>query len=192
MIVVIDNYDSFTYNLVQMMAALAADIKVFRNDDITVQEIAELRPAGLVISPGPGIPQEAGISVEAVQRFSGTIPLLGVCLGHQGIAVALGGTISSASRIMHGKTSLITHDGGPLYDNVKSPFQGGRYHSLAIVKDSLPPDLVVDATSDDGEIMGMHHRTHQTWGVQFHPESVLTPLGKRILRNFLTIVGNGD
>lgn len=188
MIVLIDNYDSFTYNLVQILASQGADLKVFRNDEITVQEIGELKPDGIVVSPGPCTPLEAGISVEVIRAFSGRLPLLGVCLGHQCIGAAFGATIANASRIMHGKTSPVTHENVALYRGMKSPFAAGRYHSLAIVRDTVPDTLVVDAVSDDGEIMGVHHVEHPTFGVQFHPESVLTPAGKRLLRNFLQIV----
>jgi len=188
MILLIDNYDSFTYNLVQTMASQGADIKVVRNDGITVDEAVALRPDGIVISPGPCTPREAGISVELVRRLSGTLPILGVCLGHQSIGHAFGATVSNARRIMHGKTSQVTHDDSPLYRGLKNPFGAGRYHSLAVLRETLPPELIVDATSEDGEVMGMHHRAHPTYGVQFHPESVLTPSGKRLLRNFQQIV----
>ena len=188
MIVLIDNYDSFTYNLVQALASQGADIKVFRNDAITVEEITALKPDGIVISPGPCTPKEAGISVDLIKKMSGKVPILGVCLGHQSIAVAFGATVSNAARIMHGKTSMISYQESDLYRGIKNPFPAGRYHSLAVINNTLPPDLIVDATSDDGEIMGMHHRIHPTYGVQFHPESVLTPSGKRLLKNFLEIV----
>jgi anthranilate synthase component 2 len=192
MIVLVDNYDSFTYNLVQMMSAQGADMRVFRNDGITLETIEAMRPAGIVISPGPCTPKEAGISVAAIRRFSGRVPILGVCLGHQSIAVAFGATVAGAKRIMHGKTSQVTHDRSALYRGMKSPFPAGRYHSLAVIKETLPAELIVDATSEDGEIMGMHHQGHPTYGVQFHPESVLTPGGKRLLRNFLQLVGEVD
>lgn len=188
MIVLIDNYDSFTYNLVQMMAEQGGDLKVFRNDEITVEEVVAMEPAGIVISPGPCTPKEAGISVELIKRMSGKVPLLGVCLGHQSIAVAFGAVVSNAGKIMHGKVSLVNHDKVDLFRGIKDPFQAGRYHSLSVVRDTLPPELVVDAVSQDGEIMGMHHIEHQTYGVQFHPESVLTSSGKRLLKNFLQIV----
>jgi anthranilate synthase component II len=188
MIVLIDNYDSFTYNLVQALASQGADIKVFRNDAITVEEVAALKPDGIVVSPGPCTPKEAGISVDLIKKLSGKVPILGVCLGHQSIGVAFGATVSNAARIMHGKTSPVSYQESDLYRGLKNPFPAGRYHSLAVIKNTLPADLIVDATSDDGEIMGMHHRTHQTFGVQFHPESVLTPSGKRLLKNFLEIV----
>jgi len=188
MILLIDNYDSFTYNLVQALAGQGAEIKVFRNDEITVAEAIALQPAGIVLSPGPCTPKEAGISVELVRQVSGKLPILGVCLGHQSIGHAFGATVSNARRIMHGKTSMVTHDGSPLYQGLKNPFPAGRYHSLAVLRETLPPELLVDATSEDGEVMGMHHREHPTCGVQFHPESVLTPAGKRLLRNFQQIV----
>ena len=188
MIVMIDNYDSFTYNLVQMMAMLGGDLKVFRNDAITVDEVVALKPDAIVVSPGPCTPREAGISVEVVKAFSGRLPLLGVCLGHQSIAVAYGATVSNAQSIMHGKTSPVRHE-GPLYAGMENPFEAGRYHSLAVVPDTLPDELIADAWTEDGEIMGMHHRDHQTYGVQFHPESVLTPTGSLLLKNFLTIAG---
>jgi len=189
MIVLIDNYDSFTYNLVQMMASQGADIRVYRNDAVTVDAVDAMRPTAIVVSPGPCTPREAGISVEIVRRFSGRLPLLGVCLGHQSIGFAFGAVVSNASRIMHGKTSDVTHDGSALYRGMKNPFQAGRYHSLAVQRDTLPAELIVDATSEDGEVMGMRHATHPTYGVQFHPESVLTPSGKRLLRNFLVLSG---
>ena len=188
MIVLIDNYDSFTYNLVQMMSAIGADIRVFRNDAITVEGVEALKPDAVVISPGPCTPKEAGISVELIKRMSGLIPVLGVCLGHQSLGVAFGATVSNAKRIMHGKVSQVRHDGQGLFKGMSNPFQAGRYHSLAVLKETLPPELIADAFSEDDEIMGMHHLTHSTYGVQFHPESVLTPTGKRLLRNFLDIV----
>ncbi len=189
MMVMIDNYDSFTYNLVQMMSAMGAAIEVRRNDDLTVEALAAMEPAGLIVSPGPCSPREAGISVEAIRRLSGRLPILGVCLGHQSMAVAFGGQVGSARRIMHGKTSLVKYADSPLYRGLPNPFPAGRYHSLAVLPDALPPDLVADAFSEDGEIMGMRHREHPTFGVQFHPESVLTPSGKRLLRNFIELVG---
>jgi anthranilate synthase component 2 len=188
MIVLVDNYDSFTYNLVQILASQGADLRVFRNDEITVEEIEAMKPDGIVVSPGPCTPAEAGISVDVVKAFSGKLPLLGVCLGHQSIGAAFGAVITNATYIMHGKTSKVEHDKGGLYRGMKQPFAAGRYHSLVIKRETLPAELIVDATSDDGEIMGMHHSAHPTYGVQFHPESVLTPGGKRLLRNFLQIV----
>jgi anthranilate synthase component 2 len=188
MIILIDNYDSFTYNLVQMMMGQGADIRVYRNDEITVDEVVAQAPDGLVISPGPCTPKEAGISVDLIQRMSGVVPLLGVCLGHQSICEAFGGKVGHAKSIMHGKTSLVHHEHAPVMQGMKNPFPAGRYHSLALVKAELPECLVVDAWTDDGEIMGVHHIEHQTYGVQFHPESVLTPSGRRLLRNFQRIV----
>jgi len=188
MIVLIDNYDSFTYNLVQMMACQGGDLRVFRNDEVTVEQVVSLEPAGLVVSPGPCTPREAGISVALIKELSGRIPVLGVCLGHQCIGAAFGGTVSNAGRIMHGKTSRVKYDKCDLYNGLENPFVAGRYHSLAIIEGDLPDELIVNARSEDGEIMGVRHREHVTYGVQFHPESVLTPGGKRLLRNFLGIV----
>lgn len=188
MITVIDNYDSFTYNLVQYLAVLGAEIKVFRNDKVSVVEIESMQPMAIVISPGPCTPREAGISVDLVKKLSGTIPILGVCLGHQAIAEAFGAEITRASQIMHGKTSMIEFCDSPLYTGIKSPALVGRYHSLIVRKDSLPPELVADASSEDEEIMGLRHKKHPTHGVQFHPESILTPCGKKLLKNFLRIV----
>ena len=187
MIVLIDNYDSFTYNLVQAFASQDVEVTVYRNDVVSVDDVVAMAADSVVISPGPCTPNEAGISVELIKRLSGSLPLLGVCLGHQSIGQAFGCTVSNASRIMHGKVSMVEHDKSPLYRGMKNPFPAGRYHSLAIVRETLPPELVVDATSEDGEIMGMHHVAHPTYGVQFHPESVLTPSGKRLLRNFIQL-----
>ena len=188
MLLLIDNYDSFTYNLVQVMGSQGAEMEVRRNDEVTLEEVAALRPEGIVISPGPCTPNEAGISVELVRRFSGTLPILGVCLGHQCIGTAFGATVSNAGSIMHGKVSMVSFEETALYRGLRRPFPAGRYHSLIVVRDTLPDDLIADALSDDGEIMGMHHARHATYGVQFHPESVLTPSGKRLLRNFQQIV----
>ena len=188
MIVIIDNYDSFTYNLVHAMGGQGEELKVFRNDEITVEQVMALKPDGIVLSPGPCTPKEAGICVELIRKCSGKLPILGVCLGHQCIGAAFGGVVSNAARIMHGKTSMVSYENSELYRGMKRPFPAGRYHSLAIMKDSVPPELVVDATSEDGEIMGVHHTHHPTFGVQFHPESVLTPGGRRLLRNFMQIV----
>lgn len=189
MIVLIDNFDSFSYNLVQAMSSQGADVKVFRNDETTPSKISAMKPTGVVISPGPCTPKEAGISVAVARDLAGTVPILGVCLGHQSIAAAFGATVSNASRIMHGKVSMMTHDKSELYRGVKNPFPAGRYHSLSVVKGTLPDCFVVDCTSDDGEIMGMHHTEYKLYGLQFHPESVLTPSGNRLLRNFLQITG---
>jgi len=166
---------------------LGAKIKVFRNDKVSVVEIESMQPMAIVISPGPCTPREAGISVDLVKKLSGTVPILGVCLGHQAIAAAFGAEITQAGQIMHGKTSMIEFCDSPLYAGIKSPALVGRYHSLVVRKDSLPPELVVDASSEDEEIMGLRHKKHPTHGVQFHPESILTPCGKRLLKNFLRI-----
>ena len=186
MIVMIDNYDSFTYNLVQYIAEIGNDVQVFRNDQITVSALSELKPDGIVISPGPGRPEQAGISIDAIRFFAGKIPILGVCLGHQAIAMAYGAEIVSAKHLMHGKTSEIMNDGKTLYEKIRSPFTAMRYHSLAVDRDTLPVDLEISSESNDGEIMGLRHRYYPTEGVQFHPESIMTTMGKRLLRNFLS------
>ncbi|GBC60527.1 aminodeoxychorismate/anthranilate synthase compo nent II [Desulfonema ishimotonii] len=191
MLVMIDNYDSFTYNLVQYIEGLGTPVRVFRNDKVTPEEIEALDPDGIVISPGPGRPETAGVSLDVVRRFSGKIPMLGVCLGHQTITEAMGGKIVSAKRLMHGKTSTVTADGKRLYQGIKKPFQAMRYHSLAVSRDHLPDCLEVTSESEDGEIMGIRHKEHPTEGIQFHPESIMTPVGKRLLRNFLKTV-NGE
>lgn len=188
MIVVIDNYDSFTYNLVQMLAGEGAELSVYRNDAITVEEVEALAPRAVVVSPGPCTPHEAGISVPLIRRLSGRLPLLGVCLGHQSIGAAFGAVVSGAGSIMHGKTSRVHYDPSPMYAGLENPFEAGRYHSLVIQPDTVPDTLVVDARTEDGLIMGVHHVAHPTYGVQFHPESVLTPCGRRLLRNFLVII----
>ncbi len=184
-ILMIDNYDSFTYNLVQYLGELGADVHVRRNDEITVEDIAALDPDGIVVSPGPCTPKEAGVSVPVIERFRGAIPILGVCLGHQAIGAALGGEIVRAPRIMHGKTSPIHHDGRGVFRGLSNPFDATRYHSLVIDRASLPPDLEVSAWTAEGEIMGVRHRTQPLEGVQFHPESILTLEGKHLLENFL-------
>jgi anthranilate synthase/aminodeoxychorismate synthase-like glutamine amidotransferase len=185
MIVMIDNYDSFTYNLVQYLEELGEPVCVFRNDKVTVAKIETLQPAGIVISPGPGRPKSAGISLAVLKHFSGKIPVLGVCLGHQAIGEVFGGKVVPAKRLMHGKTSTITADGKAIYQGISNPFQAMRYHSLAVARENLPVCLMVSAQSEDGEIMGIRHRQHATEGIQFHPESIMTPVGKRLLRNFL-------
>lgn len=186
MILVIDNYDSFTYNLVQALGVLGADLKVVRNDKLSVAGIGRLRPEKIVISPGPCTPKEAGISVAAIRAFAGKIPLLGVCLGHQSIGAAFGATIARADRLMHGKTSLIRHDGKALYKGVSNPFEATRYHSLIVKEETLPPFLkVVSRTEDMHEVMGIRHVEWPLEGVQFHPESFLTTEGTKLLRNFL-------
>jgi anthranilate synthase/aminodeoxychorismate synthase-like glutamine amidotransferase len=185
MILVIDNYDSFTYNLVQYLGELGAKTRVFRNDEITVERAARLKPGKVVISPGPCTPREAGISVELIRRLAGEVPILGVCLGHQAVGAAFGGRIVRARKIMHGKTSRIKHDGKTIFSGLPSPFEATRYHSLVIEKRSLPDCLEVTAVSEDGEIMGVRHREHDIEGIQFHPESILTRQGKELLANFL-------
>jgi len=185
MILMIDNYDSFTYNLVQYIKQIGEAVAVKRNDAIGVEAITSMAPRAIVISPGPGRPDTAGISLDAVHAFSGRIPLLGVCLGHQCIAQAFGGRVIAAKKLMHGKTSQISADGRGVFTGVKKPFQAMRYHSLAVDAECLPGCLEVSATADDGEIMGIRHRSHITEGIQFHPESIMTPVGKRLLRNFL-------
>lgn len=185
MIVVIDNYDSFTYNLVQYLGELGAQLAVFRNNKTTIGQIAALQPTHILISPGPGHPTQAGISLDVVRAFCQTTPLLGVCLGHQSIAHAFGGSVARAPRLMHGKTSMIHHDQAGILAGIPSPFQAGRYHSL-IVHEPLPHVLEATAHTAVGEIMALRHRTYPVYGVQFHPESVLTPHGKQILRNFLS------
>ncbi|MCY3729191.1 MAG: aminodeoxychorismate/anthranilate synthase component II [Nitrospira sp.] len=191
MLLMIDNYDSFTYNLVQYLGELGADIEVFRNDKITVEEITELDPKRIVISPGPCTPNEAGISVEVIRRFAGRVPLLGVCLGHQSLAFAFGGEIIRADRLMHGKTSLVKHDNRTIFQGLPNPFEATRYHSLIVNKDTLPGDFEISAETADGEIMGLRHLPTGAEGVQFHPESILTKSGMNLLRNFLE-PGNGN
>lgn len=185
MLVMIDNFDSFTYNLYQYLMQMGAEVRVVRNNRLTLEELEALDPRGLVISPGPGRPEDAGITVAAIERFSGRIPVLGVCLGHQAIALAFGGRVVPARRLMHGKTSAVTSDGRELFQGVQSPFEAMRYHSLAVARESLPACLEVTAEAEDGEVMGLRHRSHPTEGVQFHPESIMTTVGKRLLRNFL-------
>jgi anthranilate synthase component 2 len=185
MIVVIDNYDSFTYNLVQYLGELGADLKVFRNDEISLEEIAALQPSHLVISPGPCTPDEAGVSVPLVSRFAGKVPILGVCLGHQAIGQAFGGKVVRAGQVMHGKTSRIRHDAAGVFDRIPDGFVATRYHSLVVERASLPASLSVSAESEDGEIMGLRHRSLPVEGVQFHPEALLTEHGHKMLQNFL-------
>ena len=187
MILVIDNYDSFTYNLVQYLGELGAQLEVRRNDQITLDEIEQMAPERVVISPGPKTPSEAGICLDVIQTFSGRIPILGVCLGHQAIGQAFGGKVVRAPEIMHGKTSLISHDGKALFSGLPNPFPATRYHSLMVERESLPDCLAVSATSPDGLIMGLRHKTRIVEGVQFHPESVLTDCGKQLLANFLKL-----
>ncbi|HTQ01763.1 MAG TPA: aminodeoxychorismate/anthranilate synthase component II [Casimicrobiaceae bacterium] len=185
MLLMIDNYDSFTYNLVQYLGELGADVRVYRNDAITLDEVAAMAPSQIVVSPGPCTPSEAGVCVPLIQRFAGRVPILGVCLGHQAIGQAFGGRIVRAQRVMHGKLSPVSHDGRGVFTDVPSPFAVTRYHSLAIERDGVPAQLLVTATSDDGEIMGVRHRQWAVEGVQFHPEAILTEHGKKMLENFL-------
>jgi len=185
MILMIDNYDSFTYNLVQYFGELGANIKVFRNDKISIEKIRQLKPEKIVISPGPGRPEDAGISCETIRKFAGKIPILGVCLGHQAIGFVYGGRIINAKRLMHGKTSLVYHNGKTIFRSIPNPFEATRYHSLLVEKKSLPKELEMTAWTKSGEIMGLKHRQLAVWGVQFHPESILTRAGKDILLNFL-------
>ncbi len=187
MLLMIDNYDSFTYNLVQYFGELGEEVQVFRNDEISIKEIEKLKPHKIVISPGPCSPKEAGISVDVIRYFSGKTPILGVCLGHQSIGFAFGGEIVKAKCLMHGKTSLIFHDGKGIFKHVENPFEATRYHSLAIKKESLAQDFEISAWTVDGEIMGVRHKTYLLEGVQFHPESILTKEGKKILKNFLLL-----
>lgn len=188
MILMIDNYDSFTYNLVQYLKQIGEAVEVKRNDTLTIDDIEEMSPRAIVISPGPGRPSSAGVSLDTIHNFSGKIPILGVCLGHQSIARAFGGRIIPSKRLMHGKTSTVTADGKGVFSGIKKAFQAMRYHSLAVEKSSLPDCFDVTATADDGEIMGIRHRNHLTEGIQFHPESIMTPVGKRLLRNFLKLM----
>jgi anthranilate synthase/aminodeoxychorismate synthase-like glutamine amidotransferase len=187
MILVIDNYDSFTYNLVQYLGEWDSDIRVFRNDRITLREIAALKPDFIVVSPGPCTPKEAGISVGLISEFAGKIPILGVCLGHQSMGAAFGGKIVRAKKLMHGKTSRIYHDGKGLFKGLPNPFDAIRYHSLLVDKASLPKELKITAWTKDGEIMGLRHGKHLIEGVQFHPESILTLEGKKLLKNFVDL-----
>ena len=186
MLLMIDNYDSFTYNLVQYLGELGADVRVYRNDQITVAEIEQLAPEKIVISPGPCTPTEAGISCEVIRQFAGRVPLLGVCLGHQCIGEVFGGEIIRAPALFHGKTSMIYHDGKSIFRGLPRPFEATRYHSLVIRRDTLPDCLELSAETDDGVIMGVRHRELVVEGVQFHPESILTREGKKLLANFLS------
>ncbi|MCD6188203.1 MAG: aminodeoxychorismate/anthranilate synthase component II [Desulfuromusa sp.] len=187
MLLMIDNYDSFTYNLVQYFLELGEEVKVVRNDKLTLDDIEDLAPQRLVISPGPRTPKEAGISVAAIQRFAGKIPLLGICLGHQAITEAFGGKVVRADRLMHGKTSPIFHDESGLYQNLPNPFTATRYHSLLAERESFPDSLKITAWTEEGEIMGLQHCELPVWGLQFHPESILTTEGMDLLHNFLRL-----
>ncbi len=187
MLLMIDNYDSFTYNLVQYLGELGQELRVYRNDKITIAEIEAMKPERIVISPGPCTPKEAGISIETIKYFAGKIPLLGVCLGHQSIGDAFGGDVIRAPYLMHGKTSMIRHDGKTIFKGLPNPFEATRYHSLIIKRETLPSVLEVSAWTEDGIIMGVRHKQFKVEGVQFHPESILTTVGKDLLRNFLKL-----
>ncbi|NHM27577.1 aminodeoxychorismate/anthranilate synthase component II [Desulfofundulus sp. TPOSR] len=186
MVIMIDNYDSFVYNLVQYLQELGQEVRVFRNDRVTLEEMESLSPSHIVISPGPCTPAEAGISLVAIKHFAGRIPILGVCLGHQAIGQAFGGRVVRAGRPMHGKTSLVYHDGTGIYRGLPNPFAAARYHSLLVERETLPDCLAITAQTGQGEIMGLRHREYPVEGVQFHPESILTMVGKKLLANFLT------
>jgi anthranilate synthase/aminodeoxychorismate synthase-like glutamine amidotransferase len=188
MILVIDNYDSFTYNLVQYLGELGAEIRVKRNDEVSVGEVEAMAPEQILISPGPGRPEDAGVTADVIRRFGPSTPILGVCLGHQAIGMVYGGTVTRARVPMHGKTSMVAHDGKGVFRGLTAPFEAGRYHSLIVASDGLPDALEVSArTQDDGTIMALRHRSYPVHGVQFHPESVLTGEGRRMLRNFLDL-----
>ncbi len=188
-LVIIDNYDSFTWNLVQYLGSLGAEIDVQRNDAISVARLVALRPRGLVVSPGPGRPENAGIAVQAIRRLHGRMPILGVCLGHQAIGIAFGGRVVRAPQVMHGKTSRIIHDGRGIFRGIENPFVATRYHSLVVERESLPETLEVTCATSDAVVMGLKVKGEETWGVQFHPESILTRHGKDLLRNFLDLCG---
>ena len=187
MILVIDNYDSFTYNLVQYLGELGAEVQVIRNDKLTIEDIEQLAPDQLLISPGPCTPKEAGISVDSIKHYAGKLPLFGVCLGHQSLAYAFGGQIVRAERLMHGKTSMVHHDGKTIFKGLPNPFEATRYHSLIVKRETLPTDFEVSAETVEGEIMGLRHRPTGAEGVQFHPESILTGAGMDLLKNFLAL-----
>jgi anthranilate synthase/aminodeoxychorismate synthase-like glutamine amidotransferase len=187
MLLMIDNYDSFTYNLVQYFGELGQDLKVYRNNKITIAEIEKMNPDRIVVSPGPCTPKEAGVSIEVIRHFAGRIPILGVCLGHQSIGDAFGGDVIRAPYLMHGKTSMIHHDGKTIFKGLPNPFEATRYHSLIIKRETMPSVLEVSAWTDDGVVMGVRHKQHKVEGVQFHPESILTGVGKDLLRNFLKL-----
>jgi anthranilate synthase component 2 len=189
MIIMIDNYDSFTYNLFQYMEMLGTSVTVFRNDQFAIEDILTLDPKGIVLSPGPGRPEDAGLTLEVIGRFSGKKPILGVCLGHQAIASFFGGKVVPAKKLMHGKTSMVQSNGKNLFNGITKPFQAMRYHSLAVSRDGFPDSLEITAETEDGEIMGIRHKRFEVEGIQFHPESIMTPVGKRLLRNFLTTAG---
>ena len=188
MILMIDNYDSFTYNLVQYLGQLGQDVQVYRNDEISIDKIRELAPDAIFLSPGPCSPKEAGITVDVIREFHKFIPIMGVCLGHQAIGYAFGGNVVRAGRLMHGKTSPILNDGKTIFKGLPNPFTAGRYHSLLVERGSLPSCLEISAETEEGEIMGVRHQEYPVEGIQFHPESILTPQGKRIIKNFLDMI----
>ena len=192
MILMIDNYDSFTFNIVQYLGQMGEDVQVYRNDKITLDGIRQLKPQAIILSPGPCSPREAGITVDVIREFHASIPLMGICLGHQAIGFAFGGEVVRAGRIMHGKVSPVRHDGKTIFAGLPNPFTAGRYHSLVVRPETLPACLEVSARTDEGEIMGLRHKEYPVEGIQFHPESVLTPQGKRILRNFLKTLGRKE
>jgi anthranilate synthase component 2 len=185
MLLIIDNYDSFTYNLYQVFAEIESDVRVVKNDQITLEEIQKMNPKGIVLSPGPGRPEESGVCMDVIKNLGGTVPILGICLGHQAIGIAFGAQVNRAPEILHGKESLIFHSRKDLFKGMPLPFKAGRYHSLHV--ENLPKELIVDAESPEGLVMGMHHQTLPIFGLQFHPESILTPEGKMILQNFLGV-----
>lgn len=193
MLLLIDNYDSFTFNLAQYLGELGAEVVVRRNNEITLDEIDAMRPSHIVISPGPGRPEQAGVSIDVIKRFGASIPMLGVCLGHQAMGAAFGGRVVRAGQLMHGKTSMVDHDGRGVFKDLQGPFAAARYHSLIVAEEDFPSDLIVAArTTDTGTVMGLRHRVWPMHGVQFHPESVLTQEGRHILRNFLDVTAPRD
>ncbi|OPY91085.1 MAG: Aminodeoxychorismate/anthranilate synthase component 2 [Syntrophus sp. PtaU1.Bin208] len=192
MILMIDNYDSFTFNLVQYLRQLGEEVRVYRNDEISLEDIEKMKPAAIFLSPGPCTPKEAGITVDVIRAFYRKIPIMGVCLGHQSIGYAFGADVVRAEQLMHGKTSQVSHDGQTIFKGVPNPFTAGRYHSLIIKRDSLPDCFQITAEAEDGEIMGIRHLEFPVEGIQFHPESILTPNGKRILRNFLKRIASEE
>jgi anthranilate synthase/aminodeoxychorismate synthase-like glutamine amidotransferase len=191
MILMIDNYDSFTYNLVQYLRQMGRDVAVYRNDEITVADIEGMEPEAVFLSPGPCSPREAGVTVDVIRHFYRRLPIMGVCLGHQAIGYAFGGEVDRADRVMHGKTSAVQSDGRTIFQGVPNPFTAGRYHSLVVKWETLPGCLEISAETEEGEIMGLRHREYPVEGIQFHPESILTPQGKRIIRNFLDMADKG-
>ena len=192
MILMIDNYDSFTFNIVQYLGQMGEEVKVYRNDAINIEEIKALKPSAIFLSPGPCTPAEAGITVDVVREFYKDLPMMGICLGHQSIGHAFGAKVVRAERIMHGKVSPVKHDGKTIFAGLPNPFPAGRYHSLIVVRETLPSFLEISAETDEGEIMGIRHKDYPVEGIQFHPESVLTPQGKRIIRNFLKYTGRKE